>query len=131
MKYLSVSEIHFYNKIWLNRILLFHREIDMYVENISDIVDKREVNNHLRDLIATESILILQKEELAHLKKYINHLEHKLDDFSTYHLFADTHEYIESFISLKMKFDIFQANYAELILKLDKILFHYISLQEV
>ena len=130
MKYLSVSEIHFYSKIWLNRIMFYQRETDMYVENITNIVSKNRVQDHLRDLITAEMDLSIISRELTQFKEHINQLEHKLEDFRTYHLFADDHQYVESFIILKDKFNHFQKEYSKSVKKLDKAIANYIKLEE-
>ncbi|UZR94153.1 hypothetical protein [Chondrinema litorale] len=131
MRYLSVQEILFYNKIWLNRIMFYQRETDMYVENITSIVSKNKIHEHLRDLIAAEMNLSTKSREMQQFREHINQLEHKLEDYRSYHLFADDHQYVETFFNLKERFKDFQKAYLKSVKKVDKVLANYIKLEEV
>jgi ABC-type phosphate transport system auxiliary subunit len=130
MKYMSVKEIHFYMRVWLNRILFYERETDLYIDHVTVLLGSNSLYKHLRPLITSEMQLATKKKELAQLKEYINQLGHKLDDYQHHHVFAEGHQYIDTFEQLKLKFKSFKESYGQALIDLDDILYKYIKAEE-
>ena len=127
MKYMSVEEIHFYTKVWLNRILFYKRESTLYIDHVTKVLVHNKDVDHVRSLITKEMDLALKRDELSQLKEHINSLEHKLSDYHQNHTFADDHNYIEVFGQIKLKMEAFEKDYLKALRNLDTVLYKYIK----
>lgn len=128
---MTVKEIHFYTRVWLNRILFYKREATLYIDHVTKVlVDNRDMEN-VRLLITKEMQLALKRDELVQLKEHINSLEHKLADYHQHHTFADHHHYVEVFEQIKLKMEHFEKSYAKALHNLDEVLFKYIKVEKM
>lgn len=127
MKYMSVDEIHFHIRVWLNRILFIRRESTLYIDHVTKVLMHTKDMDNMRVLISKESKLALKRDELNQLKEYINSLEHKLSDYHREHKFADNHNYIELFWQIKLKIKAYEKDYARALEDLDHVLCKYVK----
>lgn len=128
---MSVDEIHFHIRVWLNRILFIKRESTLYIDHVTKVLVNTKDMENMRLLISKESQLALKRDELNQLKEYINSLEHKLSDYHKEHKFADNHNYVEVFWQIKLKINAFEKDYSKALEDIDYVLCKYIKIDKI
>jgi len=86
--FIDVGHLHFNNNLWLNELIYYKSEFNIYKKRVENIVTSRRSREDYVDILSLEKEYMHKKEEVEQLKEIINQAGHELASYDSNHLLA-------------------------------------------